>query len=180
MKVIVGLGNPGKEYASTRHNAGKMLWDEALKKLSQTASVRFIFPDEFVNNSGPALKKALTKLKLKPKPMDILVIHDDLDIELGRAKMSFGRSSGGHKGIESVIRVLKTNQFWRLRIGVQLKRKPARPAGGTDSKKVRDFLLSSFTPAEQKIITKEIKRLIEGIEIWLDNPVKATSFINRK
>lgn len=170
MKVVVGLGNPGKEYANTRHNAGKMILDAAEKKLSGKPRVKFIFPDQFMNNSGPALKKSLGKTQ---KPADILVIHDDLDIELGRAKLSFGRSSAGHKGVESVIKALRTDQFWRLRIGVAPKRK-------LDAKKVKDFLLSHFTAAEQKIIAKEIKRLIEGVELWLEKPEKAMLMINRK
>lgn len=174
MKLIVGLGNPGKEYASTRHNAGKMVLDAAEKspygRSAAGRRVRFIFPGGLMNNSGPALKKSLGK---SIKPADILVIHDDLDIELGRAKFSFGRSSGGHKGVESIIKALKTDKFWRLRIGVQPKRKP-------DSRKIKDFLLSNFTPTERKLIIKEIKRLVAVVELWIENPDKAMSITNQK
>ncbi len=172
MKVVVGLGNPGDEYKDTRHNTGKIVlgW---LGGLAAVKGVRLVELDSFMNDSGPAFKEYLSARKLKLRPDDLLIIHDDLDIKLGRAKMTFGRSGGGHKGVESVIRVLKSRDFWRLRIGIQPKRRP-------DPKKVKDFLLSNFTPAEQKIIAKEIKKLVEAVEMWVEKPEKAMGFINQR
>ena len=171
MKIIVGLGNPGKEYEKTRHNRGEFY----LSKLSETnldnKKVKLIWPNEFMNNSGVGLKKELAKLKLKIKPADILVIHDDLDIDFGKIKLSFGKSSAGHKGVESIIKLLKTNKFWRLRVGIALPKKP-------DHKKMVDFILKKFTPAEEKIINKNFKKIAEGLETWLIHPDKAMSLIN--
>ncbi len=171
MKIIVGLGNPGPEYKKTRHNTGEFY----LSKLSETnldnKKVRLIWPNEFMNNSGAGLKKELAKLKSKTKPQNILVIHDDLDIEFGKIKLSFGKSSAGHKGVESVIKFLKTNKFWRLRVGIAPQKKP-------DHKKMVDFILKKFTPAEEKILNKNFKKISQGLETWLTHPGKAMSLIN--
>ncbi len=190
MKIIVGLGNPGDKYTKTRHNAGEFYlsklrdaWSEKDSSEGKSAlwletkisgeKVYLIFPNEMMNNSGPSLKKALTQLKLKPKPADILVMHDDLDIELGRIKMSFARSSAGHKGVGSVIKNLKTGKFWRLRIGIGLKKKP-------DGKKLIDFILKRFSPNEERILNKNFKKVSQGLETWLTNPARAMSEINAK
>ena len=187
-KIIVGLGNPREKYSKTRHNCGEFylgklrnawsekdfaegkiaLWLEA--KVGKD-KVFLIFPTEMMNNSGTSLKKAMAALKLKPKPADILVIHDDLDIELGKIKLSFARSSAGHKGVESVIKNLKSDKFWRLRIGISPKKKP-------EHKKILDLLLKRFKPEEEKILNKNSKRIIEGLETWLSNPQKAMTAIN--
>ncbi|MBI4120144.1 MAG: aminoacyl-tRNA hydrolase [Parcubacteria group bacterium] len=196
MKIIVGLGNPGEQYQKTRHNVGEFY----LAKLAQTwgvkdfedaksadyaevkikggststggrTSVMLIFPKEHMNNSGPALKKALAQLKIKTKPQDILVIHDDLDIDFGRIKLSFAKSSAGHKGVESVIKNLKSDKFWRLRIGIRPKKKP-------EHKKIVDFLLKKFTPAEEKILNKNFKKIKSGLEAWVNDHDQASILIN--
>ncbi|MBI2052288.1 MAG: aminoacyl-tRNA hydrolase [Candidatus Sungbacteria bacterium] len=188
MKVIVGLGNPGDKYQKTRHNTGEFYltklrnaWSEKDFTESKTAlwletkisgvKTYLIFPTEMMNNSGNSLKKTLTKLKINPKPADILVVHDDLDIGLGRMKMSFGRSSAGHNGVESVIKMLKTNKFWRLRVGIGLKKKP-------DGKKLIDFILKKFSPAEERVLNKNFKKISASLATWLTQPEKAMSEIN--
>jgi PTH1 family peptidyl-tRNA hydrolase len=184
MRLIVGLGNPGKEYEGTRHNIGVNFLmhlanslDAELKELPDIAEYAkakggvLLFPAQFMNNSGPALKKTLEKLKIKTKPQDILVIHDDLDIEAGRVKMTFAKSSAGHKGVESIVRTLKTEKFWRLRIGIAPKRK-------VDHKRVKDWILSPFTPAEKKLILKNKKKILEGIHLWIERPDKGMQHIN--
>jgi PTH1 family peptidyl-tRNA hydrolase len=133
--------------------------------------VYLIFPKEYMNNSGESLKKTLSTLKLKPKQDDILVMHDDLDIEFGRTKLSFARSSAGHNGVNSIIKNLKTDKFWRLRIGIGLKKKP-------DGKKMIDFLLKKFKPEEEKTLNKNFGNILKNIETWLVNPSKAMSEIN--
>lgn len=196
VKIIVGLGNPGEKYQKTRHNAGQFYlaklaktWgakdftdiksaDHAEVKVGQE-KVLLIFPKEFMNNSGPALKKSLTKLKIKSKPQDILVIHDDLDIDFGRVKLSFAKSSAGHKGVESIIRALKTDKFWRLRIGIAPKKKPLPRGKAGDHKKIVEFLLKKFTPAEEKILAKNFKKISAGLETWLSNPDQAISIIKK-
>lgn len=188
MKIIVGLGNPGEKYEKTRHNCGKFYLDKIRNAWSEKdytegknslwletkvskEKVFLIFPSEMMNNSGASLKKTLASLKLKPKPNDILVINDDLDIELGKFKMSFAKSSAGHKGVESVIKNIKSEKFWRLRIGIAPKKKP-------DHKKILDLLLKRFKPEEEKTLNKNSKKIIAGIETWLVNPNKAMSELN--
>ncbi|MEK7151383.1 MAG: aminoacyl-tRNA hydrolase [Patescibacteria group bacterium] len=186
MKIIVGLGNPGKEYDNTRHNIGFALVDliakdsdtdfELNKKLnSDIAKVHFAGksvilakPQTFVNKSGEAVKKL--KLFYKAKPDSIVVIQDDLDIEFENFKLSFAKDSGGHRGVQSIIDNLKTNKFWRLRIGTaNRKLKSARHQKTLKAKKesVGDFVLAKLTSVEQaefkKVIKKALERLAESL-----------------
>src|SRR3989344_1127502 len=155
---IIGLGNPDKEYEHTRHNVGFMFLDFLAKKLdcedfvldkhlnalvtdgkADGTRVVLVKPLEFVNRTGNVV--ANIKRSAKVKPEHIILVHDDLDIPLGHAKQSYGKSSGGHKGVQSVIRALKTKDFWRIRIGTattSLKR--AR----TQSDKKRDAFVVGF------------------------------------
>ena len=198
MKIVVGLGNHGDKYLKTRHNAGQFYlaklrdaWSDKdftesknalwLETKIEKEKVYLIFPAELMNNSGESLKKALAGLKLKPKPEDILVLHDDLDIELGRIKMSFARSSAGHNGVASIIKNLKSDKFWRLRIGIAPKKKPLpRVKSRGDHKKMIDFLLKKFKPEEEKTLNKNFKKILTGLETWLVNPNRAISEINSR
>lgn len=140
MKLLFGIGNPGKEYEGTRHNVG---WDFVT---SQGEVSGFVIgtPENFVNLTGQTVKRLKAKYKLKND--DIYIVQDDLDIEFGKCKISFDRNSAGHKGVQSVIDAIKTKKFWRVRIGIaNSKLKNARAAG-----KVPEFVLSKFTPTEQK------------------------------
>lgn len=197
MKLIISLGNPGEEYKDARHNVGFMAVDEIAKKEgskfsfekkfnAEVAKSRFndkpailAKPFTFVNKSGEAVRKL--KLFYKIKPADIIVIHDDLDIEFGSFKLSFAKHSGGHRGVQSVIDGLKTDKFWRLRIGIanrkleairkQKKEVPTRKASRGSSipqsgiGTVGGFVLSRFTPAEQSELKKIIKKALEGLTV---------------
>jgi len=155
IKLIVGLGNPGKEYENTRHNMGFIFID----KLSEQIKTNFIVekPQTFMNKSGDAVL-ALSKLH-KIKPENILIVHDDIDILWGKFKFSFGHSSAGHKGVESIIKALKTKNFWRLRIGIQ----PIRQAQGKSILKKHisadKIILKKFTTAELKTLNQTIKKV---------------------
>jgi PTH1 family peptidyl-tRNA hydrolase len=182
MKLIIGLGNPGEEYENSRHCVGFVVVDE----IARAAGSKFSFekkfnaevtksrfnnrpailakPFTFVNKSGEAVRKL--KLFYKIKPADIIVIHDDLDIEFGSFKLSFAKHSGGHRGVQSVIDGLKTDKFWRLRIGTaNRKLTTARHQRTLKAKKesVGDFVLSRFTPNEQSELKKIIKRALERL-----------------
>src|SRR3989344_8242518 len=100
MKLIVGLGNPGIEYANSRHNTGRIMVAMIEKKIKDS-KIKFITPDTFMNNSGPAVAKALAGKKAL---RDLIVIYDDIDLPLGKIKISFNRSSGGHNGLGSIIK----------------------------------------------------------------------------
>ena len=155
IKLVVGLGNPGNEYENTRHNIGFIFIDVLAKYLNVSeVGLRLAKPQTFMNKSGTAVS-ALSKY-YKTKPENILVIHDDIDILWGRYKFSFGRSSAGHQGVESIIKALKTKNFWRLRIGIQptVKRH-------TSADKI---ILKKFTPAEIKTLNQTIKKAISELE----------------
>ncbi|MBI2063802.1 MAG: aminoacyl-tRNA hydrolase [Candidatus Yanofskybacteria bacterium] len=182
MKLIIGLGNPGEEYENTRHNVGFEVVDTIARKEDANFSFEKKFnaevtktrlndkpvvlakPHTFVNKSGEAVRKL--KLFYKMKPENIVVIHDDLDIEFGNFKMSLGKDSGGHRGVQSIIDALKTNKFWRLRVGTaNRKLATARHQRTLKQKKesVGGFVLSKFTPAEQTEIKKLIKKALEKL-----------------
>jgi PTH1 family peptidyl-tRNA hydrolase len=121
-------------------------------------------PFTFVNKSGEAVKKI--KLFYKVKPEDIIIVHDDLDIEFGNFKLSFAKNSGGHRGVQSIIDNLKTNKFWRLRIGTANRKLVVARRQKTlkaKSEAVGDFVLSKFTPTEQVELKKTIKKALERL-----------------
>jgi len=155
MYIIVGLGNPGEKYARTRHNTGRMA-GEYIEKFGDVKA-KFIFPDTFMNKSGVAVAKALgnpsTALRARKEADKLIVIYDDLDLPLGSLKISYNRGSGGHKGVESIIRVLKTKEFIRIRIGIGKKGD------------VEKHILSPFKKSELEILKKVFKRTKEAIQI---------------
>ncbi len=175
--IIVGLGNPGKEYENTRHNAGRIAleyfrkkndfpnWQEN-KKLKALVSegkvsrkeVFLVGPETFMNNSG---KSVVTLVKSKKAAENLIVIHDDLDLPVGKMKISFNRGSGGHKGVESIKRAVKTEGFVRIRIGIS----PKTPSGKTKKpqgeKLINNFIVAPFKPAELDEIKKTYKKVAE-------------------
>lgn len=146
LKLIIGLGNPDKTHQKTYHNIGFLFLDFLSEEMGEAlgascrpktaASGKFNYlkvgrlnlvkPLTYMNESGIAVSQAIKYFKIKPE--ELLVAHDDSDIELGKYKLSFAKNSAGHKGVESVIRSLKTKNFWRLRIGARPGRewKPSR------------------------------------------------------
>ncbi len=181
MILIVGLGNPGRKFNRTRHNIGFRVLDDLskendfsdfklLKKFNSLISegeisgkkILLVKPQTFMNKSGQAVKLLIKNLKLKIK--NLFVVHDDIDLPLGKIKIIKNRGSAGHKGVESIIREMATKNFVRFRIGIQpQKGKPKNP---------ENFVLQKFSKNEEKIIKKVIKKscnalktaLTEGIE----------------
>ncbi len=155
MILIVGLGNPGGDYSSTRHNTGYMFIDELQKhKLSEGVVARKT--NVFMNESGAAVKKLVNQYKLKPT--DLYIVHDDLDIMLGEFKIQFGRGPRDHNGLKSVDTTLGTNEYWHVRIGVDTRPSDNRPAG-------EEYILQHFTEKERKIIDGVIKSACKKLEI---------------
>ncbi len=171
IKLIVGLGNPGLKYMNSRHNVGWMIVD----KLADTIGVSFsgdkfkgtiastpygIFllkPMTFMNLSGESVKKAADFYKLQPK--QILVVHDDIDMAIGKLRLKFNSSSGGHKGVESIQENLKSKVFPRLKVGI------GRPISGES---IADYVLSPF--GEEKVAIEDaIDRAVDCLLLILKN-----------
>lgn len=171
MYIVIGLGNSGKEYEHTRHNTGRMVEDYLFN--SKELKVKFIFLDTFMNKSGQVVAK-FVKNKLSAKKL--IVIHDDMDLALGALKVSYGRGSGGHKGVDSIIRAIKTREFIRVRVGIS----PTTPTGKLKKPKgekaVLDFILGKFKSSEDKILKEVFKKvflaiqalIIDGVEVAMN------------
>ncbi len=175
MKILVGLGNPGKEYENTRHNAGRIVVNLVEKKL-ENIKVKFITPDTFMNNSGKAVAPFV---KSKKDLKDLVVVYDDIDLPLGKIKISFNRSSGGHNGLESVIKSVKSQEFVRIRVGIS----PATPSGKIrkpkGEKAILNFLLGEFKKSELEAVKKLSKKITEAVEtIFTEGKDKAMSLYN--
>ncbi|MDE2037954.1 MAG: aminoacyl-tRNA hydrolase [Patescibacteria group bacterium] len=200
--IIAGLGNPGEEYEGTRHNAGRMVLeairkgyaasafehDKKLNALTAEATIGgakalLVAPDGFMNNSGKSLAPIVTAKKdaaLKRNAANgLLVIYDDFQLPIGRMKLSYDKSSGGHNGLESVIKAVKTQAFPRLRIGTA----PADAKGNAKvphgDEKIEKFILGPFKPEELKALKKAAAKAVKVAEIWVkEGREKATNVAN--
>ncbi len=155
MILIVGLGNPGKKYQKTRHNIGFRLIDQ-LGFLDSRKIILFK-PQTFMNNSGKTVKKLIENLKLRIK--NLIVVHDDLDLPLGKIRIVKNRGPAGHKGVESIIEELGTKNFIRFRIGIQ-------PRIGKP-KFTERFVLQKFNKEEEETAKEVIKKTAEAIEMMI-------------
>ncbi len=155
---VIGLGNPGTEYEKSRHNTGRMAVEYFAEK-EKSKKVKIIESGEFMNNSGRAVAKFV---KSKKAAAGLIVVYDDLDLPLGIVKISYNKSSGGHNGLESIIKALKTREFTRIRIGISPKKKHQ------GEEKVLKFILGKFTPSEEPIIKKSLKKAAEAIEVIVE------------
>jgi PTH1 family peptidyl-tRNA hydrolase len=187
MYLIAGLGNPGQQYAGTRHNIGFMMLDHFAEKNNLTftdskwkalvskavvwdESVVLLKPQTFMNLSGMAVAQAVNFYKLQPA--NIIVIHDDLDMEFGRLKIVSGGGDGGHKGIRSIIEHLGTKNFPRIKIGIGRPPTPVPPD---------KYVLSTFNSEEKKMSEQEMSLVFEGLRVSLQRGISAAmTFINRK
>jgi len=177
MKLIVGLGNPGRGYANNRHNVGFMCLRHFArrhnirldKKQSQARTgtgkvadgkVILARPQTYMNQSGRAVSRLVKKFDIKPN--DLLVIHDDLDLPLGKIRIRQGGSSGGHKGIDSIVADLDSQDFIHVRIGIG---RPTEIEGNSQTREAEiiTYVLSDFTPEEKQIIAKMIPRVSDAI-----------------
>ncbi len=191
--IFVGLGNPGEEYIGTRHNIGADVllacakkqnaqWksDKVLQALKTKLEIggkqiQCLFPQTFMNLSG----KTVSALKVNPKKLDeLVVLHDDIDLPVGAIKIVCNRGSGGHKGVESIKKALKSEGFIRIRIGVC----PVTPTGKLkkpDMKENPDFIISGFKKSEEEEIKKVTKKIFEVMEVIVSlGRVKAENRFN--
>ena len=176
MKLIVGLGNPGKEYDKTRHNIGFMVidnyvnndnWQKKFDGLIQNVNIGnekilFLKPLTFMNNSGISVIQASKYYDISPE--DILVIQDDMDIEFGKYKLKKNSSSGGHNGIKSIIAALNTDSFNRLKIGISHDK----------NKDTINYVLGKFSKEEMSTINGNYKLYNEIIEEFINNGINET------
>ena len=176
MKLIVGLGNPGKQYKDTRHNVGFMFVDNIVNKLGLKFSldkalkceilqtningekVIFIKPMTYMNLSGDSVYLVANYYKIAIE--DILVIYDDLDLETGKIRIRPNGSSGGHKGIQSIINNLGTEDIKRVRIGIDK----------VSSDKTIDYVIGNFSKQDREIIDISIEKAIDILNDFLKLP----------
>lgn len=164
MYIVVGLGNPGEEYAGTRHNTGRMSADFVAEKVD---GVKVLIPDTFMNSTGKFVAKHVKSQKAAQK---LIVIYDDLDLPLGTIKISYDRGSGGHNGLESIIKALKTREFIRIRIGIA----PLTPSGKAKSRPdgggaLEKYILGQFKESEMVILKKVFKKVAEAVETIVEH-----------
>lgn len=165
MNIIIGLGNPGKKFEHTRHNAGFEVLDffaqqngfpefELSKKyeslISEKDNVILVKPQTFMNDSGRVVKELM-----KNKEALLVIVRDDTDIELGKVKIAKDSGSGGHKGVESIIQTLGNNHFAQVKIGVS-----------TGPEKAEEVVLKKFTPEEYEILNKVIQQSAEILKTF--------------
>jgi len=184
LKIIAGLGNPGEKYAYTRHNIGFMVISELSERFKINSSYKFdgligdfffggekiiLFqPMKYMNKSGQPIYKVLDYFQIEAE--DLLVIHDDLDLELGKMRFKQNGGSGGHNGIKSIINNLGTDKFKRLKIGID------RPP---ENIPVPDFVLTTFRGEEKEISERVVKEAASAVELMLkENIMKAMNKYN--
>lgn len=180
IRLIVGLGNPGPEYEQTRHNAGFWLVDN-LARTPLTREARYnalaakttiagnevwlLEPQTFMNRSGQSVG-ALSRF-YKIAPDDILVVHDELDLPPGAAKIKKGGSSGGHNGLKDITTALGTQDYWRLRIGI------GHPRNQNSQQAVADYVLHRPRKEEQALINDAIERSLGEIPLLCEGRFEA-------
>lgn len=181
MHVVAGLRNPGADYEGTRHNIGydvvRRLAERSDERLGRGPSrVRGMIaqigaggdrtllfaPDTFMNTSGDAVRAVITYNKAQPT--DLLVVHDDIDLEFGRLRIQVAGGSGGHNGIRSLERALGTKEFSRLKVGV------GRPPGSIDP---ADYVLAPFAKSERPEVDLLIDDAVDVVETWLEDRAQA-------
>ncbi len=180
--IFVGLGNPGEEYTETRHNTGRMLvewfgkthnaeWRADKKLHAHVAKVKvgksivtLVLPNTFMNNSGKAVKPLVETPKKAEK---LVVLYDDLDLPFGTSKISFNRSSGGHKGVESIIKSIKTQAFVRVRVGISPVTSSGKTKKPSGEEAVTKVIMGKFKSDEIIALKKFSKKVNEALEIFI-------------
>jgi PTH1 family peptidyl-tRNA hydrolase len=184
--MLVGLGNPGKDYAKTRHNIGFIFLDylaekfnlafkqsrwqaETIKETLWGRQVILLKPLTFMNRSGQAVGEACRYHQIEPS--EVLVIHDDLDLDLGKIKLVTNRGTGGHNGIRSIVEHLGTNDFMRIRVGI------GRPQLKED---VSNYVLNRFASEEHALVHQSLENIEEAVQlVFAKGALAAMTAVNR-
>ena len=183
--IFVGLGNPGEEYINTRHNTGRIILEYYAKEMKATewktdgklnamtnkvkigkSGVVLILPNTFMNNSGKSVKPLVTSLKGAEK---LVVIYDDLDLPFGSSKISFNKSSGGHRGLESIIKALKTEKFARVRVGIAPTSSTGKLRKPQGEEKVMKHILGKFKSEELLELKKLSKKVTGALNTFIES-----------
>ncbi len=176
MKLIVGLGNPGKEYENTRHNIGFMTLDSYLPDVKWSEKFKALYYEKVINNEKVLFIKPLTYMNLSGDAVykyvdyydiaiqDILVIQDDMDLEVGSYKLKKNSSSGGHNGIKSIIAALGSEEFARLKIGIAHNK----------SMDTKDYVLGRFKEEEREIINNNLPTFNKIIDSFISDGIEKT------
>jgi PTH1 family peptidyl-tRNA hydrolase len=186
MFYIVGLGNPGEEYEKSRHNIGRMSVssfakgkdfsefenDKKSKSLLSKGivgkeKVFLVLPETFMNKSGTAISAFVKPKDPKSKKgiENVVVVYDDLDLPVGTMKISYNKGTGGHRGLESIVKALKTKEFARIRIGVSSTTASGKIKKPIGEEKVLDFILGKVKDSEMVELKKVFKKVNEALEI---------------
>ena len=147
MRLIIGLGNPGEKYKNNRHNVGYMVVDEIKERKLKVKSATFNKTNTFMNDSGTSVNELLRKNNVRPE--DLYIIHDDLDLPLGTWKIQLAKGPKDNGGINSIEQVLGTDNFYRIRVGIDNRNPEARVPG-------EEYVLEDFTDEEKIILSKVI------------------------
>ncbi len=195
--VIVGLGNPGKEYEKTRHNAGReavmllakqegfpeFVWNKTANALVAegkigTTKATLVLPETMMNLSGKAVTRFVKSVKTAK---ELLVVRDDLDLPLGATKMTFARGAGGHKGVESIMRAIKTEAFAQLKLGISGVGKQHQAKKVHGEEKVLKLVIGKWKPAEAAAVKKMQKKAAEAARLFAADGIHAaTMFANTR
>lgn len=199
MKLIIGLGNPGKKYEKTRHNIGFMIVEQFLKDfepINKTVwensekfksdivhldwqprqgpmkKVILAKPKTYMNNSGLAVELLTSYFKLPSS--DVWVVHDDIDLFLGSMRIRFGGGSAGNHGVESIMQTLNTDTFWRFRMGIGHPKKVSSSKYQVSSKNIEDYVLGGFTGPDKGKIKHLIKHGSDALQMALEQGMEAS------
>ena len=174
MYIIVGLGNPGEKYLQTRHNTGRLALAYLEKK--ELKGVKLVHLDTFMNKSGAAVSKFVKTPKSAGR---MVVVYDDLDLPLGTMKISYDRGSGGHKGVESIMRAVKTKKFTRVRIGVSHSTASGAIRKPVGDKVILNYILTKFKAHELEELKNVFKRVRQALQtIAIDGRERAMNEFN--
>jgi PTH1 family peptidyl-tRNA hydrolase len=195
MRLIVGLGNPGEQYAKSRHNVGFMVvdrlservesspvfshqWSHLRRATIQLQQVLLIQPQTYMNRSGLAVKEVLQRYQGRPE--ELIIIYDDLDLELGRLRIRTRGGHGGHKGVKSIIERLGTHEFVRLRMGIGRPHSDQSEQQASERAHVVDYVLEPFQDDELQLIEKVITRSVEAVQLIVTGQINmAMNVYNR-
>mgnify|MGYP001560461942 CR=1 FL=1 len=192
MIIIIGLGNPGRKFEETRHNVGFLVLDKFRKKnnfpdfkfskksnsllsenILNNEKIILIKPQTFMNESGEAVKKIVKPYTLNPKPL-IIIVHDDIDLPVGKIKIVGERGSAGHKGVESIIKNIGNKGLVRIRIGIAPQSLAMPDLAKQDKTKAEKVVLKKFGKKEKEIINNTNNKTVKALDFLLQNGLDKT------